>query len=476
MGPAAGPKLRRRVTTGELRLLPIEMSEFTKHDPRRHAHESRLLCAKHRARLVMATLAVAFAACGDDAGSQDTDPDAGSTSTASTNPNPTTFPSSSGATTEASGTTGGNGGTAGAMTGAESETGGGTTGTDSGASTSDGSSDSGTTSGTSTDSGDEDGSDSSGGQLGENAWFVPDSLHQFCAPVIDFATQTCPEPHGTYLGQDGDVSINPPTYTETSPGGDDIVTDSVTDLVWTAEISDDLLYDAAVTYCEDLASSQFANISDWRLPTRRELTTIFDHKGWVPSGGPVFPEAFGGNLLPQNSVYWTSTPVVGAMDRHWAGSGNWPWMLSVEDEDTNFDSRRARCVSGTPTPPDVYTVTDGGQTVTHENTGLIWEASVTSTQTWAAALERCANLDHAGETDWRLPTLKELHSFLDETRDASMQGLLPEPYGASGGLLWTSTAGRYADTEVVNISNPSSGHLDPTQSADSLCVRAGHVR
>ncbi len=58
--------------------------------------------------------------------------------------------------------------------------------------------------------------------------------------------------------------------------------------------------------------------------------------------------------------------------------------------------------------------TDNGDTITDNDTGLIWmKATAPDSMTWEDALSYCDTLTLAGESDWRLPTVKELQSIVD---------------------------------------------------------------
>ena len=39
---------------------------------------------------------------------------------------------------------------------------------------------------------------------------------------------------------------------------------------------------------------------------------------------------------------------------------------------------------------------------------------------WKDAVSACENLNHAGKTDWRLPSVTELHSLIDTTRNPAL--------------------------------------------------------
>ncbi len=57
---------------------------------------------------------------------------------------------------------------------------------------------------------------------------------------------------------------------------------------------------------------------------------------------------------------------------------------------------------------------NGDGTVTDKNTGLMWiQTPPMEGMTWAEAKEYCENLEFAGYSDWRMPTLKELYSISD---------------------------------------------------------------
>ncbi len=66
-------------------------------------------------------------------------------------------------------------------------------------------------------------------------------------------------------------------------------------------------------------------------------------------------------------------------------------------------------------PPGRYTIANG--TVHDTKTNLTWEQVSPSTFTWADAQAHCANLVLDGN-GWRLPSMKELQTIVDDTRIA----------------------------------------------------------
>jgi hypothetical protein len=66
--------------------------------------------------------------------------------------------------------------------------------------------------------------------------------------------------------------------------------------------------------------------------------------------------------------------------------------------------------------PNLESYTDNGDgTVTDNVTWLMWQQAVpTRTYTWAQALAYCPTLTLAGHSDWRLPSVIELSSIVDQ--------------------------------------------------------------
>lgn len=83
--------------------------------------------------------------------------------------------------------------------------------------------------------------------------------------------------------------------------------------------------------------------------------------------------------------------------------------IAAPDEDEAFCGQDAQFI-GTS-----FSFTDNGDgTVTDNNTGLTWQQTPTSMSfSWQGAMDYCDNLELAGQTDWRAPTLKELFAISD---------------------------------------------------------------
>lgn len=92
--------------------------------------------------------------------------------------------------------------------------------------------------------------------------------------------------------------------------------------------------------------------------------------------------------------------------------------------------------------PRSYTVngTSGSDVVTDNNTGLIWQRTLSSnTYTWQGAINYCDGLNYAGQTDWRVPTRKELATLPDYGRSNPAIDTTIFP-GTQSSSYWSSSS------------------------------------
>jgi len=64
---------------------------------------------------------------------------------------------------------------------------------------------------------------------------------------------------------------------------------------------------------------------------------------------------------------------------------------------------------------------NGDETITDNNTGLMWQKNYTKT-TWSNAQSVADSANTGGYTDWRIPTIKELYSLIDFTGSVGSGG------------------------------------------------------
>ena len=249
----------------------------------------------------------------------------------------------------------------------------------------------------------------------------------------------CPSPGQAFYGQDGNYTINTPSYTKLDGSGSvlpdsaaawSMVRDNVTGLIWENKTDDGTIHDKDNTYSWDdsqlidtLNSVYFGGYSDWRLPTIKELASIVKYS--IPSPGLTVDAGYFQNTAA--SWYWSSTTDAGYAGYAWSvdfGNG-------FGDVGKKYDNYYVRAVRGGQSVSfdtvgilmdDVSTAAvsykdNGDGTVTDTSTDLMWQqVSSSSNKTWERALAYCEGLSLGDYTDWRLPTIKELQSLVDYSR------------------------------------------------------------
>jgi len=227
----------------------------------------------------------------------------------------------------------------------------------------------------------------------------------------------------------------------------------------------------AVGYCEDLVLEEY---EDWRLPSIKELQTIYylkyNESYACPDNKCVNQLAFPNTL---KGSYWSSTAA------H-ANNSN-AWYLSFHDVVTGAMSKDSiaytRCVRGNVLPNGPFVVE--GAVVNDQATGLMWEKSISeSDMDWASALAYCSIQTTGGYTDWRLPDIRELDSIIDFSTDTPA---LDKAFTMNNPSLWLwsgspSKINEYGTARAFGISYEF-GYTDTLGGADirALCVRGGQV-
>jgi hypothetical protein len=209
--------------------------------------------------------------------------------------------------------------------------------------------------------------------------------------------------------------------------------------------------------------------SDWRLPSKKELITIVDYA--IPSPGPTINTTYFPNT--NASPYWSSTT------QAYSPGYAYAWRVHFDDGLVGYGSKGnglyVRCVRGGQSATTF--INNGNGTVTDNRTGLMWQQGEPGYMKWNSALSYCEGLSLGGNTDWRLPTIKELESLTDDTRyyPAIDTTFFPNAHAS---VYWSSTT--YA-------SNPSHAwYVDVDGFVDSYgdkkyfgmyvrCVRGGQV-
>ncbi len=288
------------------------------------------------------------------------------------------------------------------------------------------------------------GLDGDSGSQGLN-YKIVDTKQSLCYNSSTGQTASC-----TGIGSDADYAGNQPDYTVSDDGL--IVTDNVTELVWTqstdinadgvVDYDDKLFQSQAVTYCEDLSH---ASRTDWRLPNIKEAYSLIlfsgedasSYQGTDTSGLTLFIDdkfdrAFGDLSATQTST--GITPPQGLdriIDGQYASTSlyvsttmnNDATMFGVNYVDgrikgypTDMKEFYVRCVAGN-TSYGLNDFTDNGDTTISDTaTGLMWQQGDSTSTDWDNAISQCEATTTADNTDWRLPNAKELQSIVDYSR------------------------------------------------------------
>lgn len=225
--------------------------------------------------------------------------------------------------------------------------------------------------------------------------------------------------------------------------GEGVVTDEGTGLMWQRVVPAETfspsnqfdghleIVKQASDYCEALS---LAGHDDWRLPTRLELFFLADHGVAKPSiDGAVFPDT-------PAEVFWTSTRA--------AVGPTVVFAVAFSDGSITYDGDigpgpvHVRCVRVQTPPPaaPTSTFTISGATVRDERTGLVWQRQTDGIKypTSPEASAACAKLSLDGVSGFRLPSVKELATLIDESRagPAIDQAAFPE---TAGDWHWSAT-------------------------------------
>jgi hypothetical protein len=241
-------------------------------------------------------------------------------------------------------------------------------------------------------------------------------------------TNGLPCPVAGFPGQDAEFGSNGFDFTKLDAAGNDLpatatdhtcVRDNVTGLIWQVKISSSkYTFDGAASYVTSVNSTGLCGFDDWRMPNVKELFGIADHSIAYP--GPTidtnyFPNTPSGDY----SWFWSGSPYAYGSDGAWYV----PFGSGVAYYYNRGSYYHVRLVRGGTVTFDTFVDNEDG-TVTQSNTGLMWaKCSEGQTSTgcggnaskmnWSAALNTANNSNLGGYSDWRLPSVKELHALVD---------------------------------------------------------------
>jgi hypothetical protein len=342
-----------------------------------------------------------------------------------------------------------------------------------------------------------------------DAYTLPDTGQSWCyndEAETDYGLCT---DDTTDIGQDAMFEINPPSLTDNDNGA---ITDNNTGLMWTKcaagknfyscsgsatnynwfeanGLHDDTYNSSDINVCGALRT---ANYSDWRLPTKKEIMSIFNYD----TSNPALDETFFPNMTDDPSYYlWTSTTSAHWDKVGWAADYLHGEMVHSRKPDSEYyeSNGYVLCVRGGQTITQTFT-DNGDYTVTDNRTGLTWQkcssgqtadsacSGSATTSTWVNALSYCNDLTLGSVyfNDWRLPNIKELESLSDDTLWAPSinTSYFPNNPSAYPSNYWSSTT-YFAMPGAAHVVDFRFGIVDDISKDGSYypgyvrCVRGG---
>jgi hypothetical protein len=267
-------------------------------------------------------------------------------------------------------------------------------------------------------------------------------------------------------GEDADIDINPPSYTD---NGNGTVTDNVTGMMWQKADGGEMKYADAAGYCAGLVLGGY---DDWRLPLTSELFAINSFDKVNPALSTTFFTKTSAEYWWANETRADNSLIAWAVNAG-GGAGAHPVSETVSAGGTKkFHTRAIRNVLPKNLPA-IHFTDNGDGTITDNYTGLIWQKIQPSvTMTWEEALVYAEGLSLAGKTDWRLPNVKELQSLNDVSLKMPSISKVYFP-NISSGNYWSSTTLMNAPSKAwdINIDYGIISYNEKTSKGNVLFVR-----
>ena len=91
---------------------------------------------------------------------------------------------------------------------------------------------------------------------------------------------------------------------------------------------------------------------------------------------------------------------------------------------------------------------NGDGTITDTATGLMWQKETAGSYDWQDAMNYCWDLDLAGHTDWRLPTVRELFSIVDYGRKTPA---IDPVFGTMPAWYWSFSTGVNGSSQAWSV-------------------------
>jgi len=259
----------------------------------------------------------------------------------------------------------------------------------------------------------------------------------------------------TFYGQDAQFTHTTPVYTLSSDGK--TVKDEVTGLTWQKSYDSGTYYWASIqTVVDNLNKQNYGGYSDWRVPTIKELYSLWDASvGWPYINTAYFDIIYTNEQELSHAIFWSSDKYTGVMGNI-SANGETPgaelafgvnfgtghiksYSISVGPK------HQVRCVRGNLSYGVNLFQNNNDGTISDLATGLMWQQNDNgSGMDWEHALAYAQtqnNTNYLGHNDWRLPNAKELQSLVDYTRS---------PYATKSANVGPAINALFSCTSILN--------------------------
>ena len=288
-------------------------------------------------------------------------------------------------------------------------------------------------------------------------WFVVDTMQTNCYNTN--AVIIAPSSGQPYYGQDAQFFGNQSGYTLS--GDSKTVYDNNTSLTWmrspnltlTPPVKTDRMTNGAIpAWVAKVNATNWGGYSDWRLPTLKELYSLFDCRGTDPGSYQGSDTSVLTPFINTNYFLfaWGNTAIGERLiDQQYASSTTFILNPSEsgyqKDFGVNFSDGRIKGYDMTDTKSGllktfyvqlvrggtnygVNSFTNNGDgTVTDLATGLTWSrVDNGSGVLWSNALawvQAMNTSNYLGHSDWRMPNVKELQSIVNYSNAPDYNGL-----------------------------------------------------
>lgn len=112
---------------------------------------------------------------------------------------------------------------------------------------------------------------------------------------------------------------------------------------------------------------------------------------------------------------------------------------------------------------------NGNGSVLDVETNLEWQQNYSLGHDWKSAVDYCKSIDLAGNSDWRLPNLKELGSIVDPQR--KNPSIDTRTFNATSDRYWTSSTEGNNEAWLVYFDSGLSGFDTKSTNINVRCVR-----